>query len=381
MSDSTKSAGVDAWAGPGFGPPQAPARASRSRRRLAALVSICVVGGAAVLVVGTHAQKPVSPIVAQVALPASVVGLGFLEPSSTILKVGAPGSPDAARVATLGVAEGDEVQAGQVIATLDTAAKLAVQVEASSAQVQLKRLMLEKQRIDIAYAIETRRSALVRAHAELESTQADFLRQQSLVSSRVVAVSVFEKARKDFLTARATVVETEAALRRVEAAAKTPRSGQPIPIDLAVTEQELAAAEADLRFAQANLADATVHAPISGRVLAVKARPGERVGSDGGLLELGATRSMRAVIEVYETDIGRVRLGQTVVIQAEALQGDISGTVERIGAAVKRQSVINNDPATATDARVVEVFVALDGEASRRVGSLSRLQVQGVFRP
>jgi HlyD family secretion protein len=46
---------------------------------------------------------------------------------------------------------------------------------------------------------------------------------------------------------------------------------------------------------------------------------------------------------------------------------------------VKRQSIINNDPATDTDARVIEVRIALDAASSQRVASLSRLQVRARF--
>lgn len=57
-----------------------------------------------------------------------------------------------------------------------------------------------------------------------------------------------------------------------------------------------------------------------------------------------------------------------------------TGVVERVGLKVKRQSVINNDPATDTDARVIEVRVALDAASSVRVSNLTRLQVRAHFK-
>lgn len=353
----------------------------RTRRKLALLLGILAT---AMLAAGYHyfsrrAAAPVAPV-AEVRPPA-VVGLGYLEPSSTVVKIGAPGSPDALKIGSLLVAEGDEVAAGQVLAVLDTAAKLAAQVKQSEAQVQLKQLQLERQRLEITYTIASRHAALERARANLDSSKAEFGRQQSLVDRNVATLANLEKKKMDFLNAQATVREMEAAIARIQAASEIAIPSRPrTVIDIAVTEQELASAEADLNVARANLELATIRAPFAGRVLTLKTRGGERFSNDG-LLELGATQSMRAVVEVYQSDIWRIRIGQAASIRAEVLGQPISGTIERISATVKRQSVVNNDPATATDARVIEVFVALDEAASRKVAVLSRLQVQVVFEP
>jgi HlyD family secretion protein len=311
--------------------------------------------------------------------PPAVVGLGSLEPASTVVTIGAPGGGDASRIVELKVAEGAQVQAGQVLAVLDSAAKLAAQLDAAQAQVDLKRLLLQRQRLEIDSTLKARRSALARARAELESSQAEYERQRGLLAQGYVTPAAVEGRKKEFLSAQATVEEMDAALRRTESRVAAAQPGGPgTLIDVAVTERELAAAQADVQVAQASLDQALIRAPFAGRVLAVKARPGERVGSEG-VLELGATERMRAVVEVYQTDIERVRVGQRVELRADALPEPVNGTVERIGIAIKRQTVVNNDPATATDARVIDVHVALDAEASRRLASWSRLQVRAVF--
>jgi HlyD family secretion protein len=313
--------------------------------------------------------------------PPAVVGLGYLEPASSLIKVGAPGSPDALRVGTLNVQEGQQVEAGQVLAVLDTFDRLTAQLNASEAILRLKRLTLERQKVEIAANITSRRSALERARAELDMVKNDFERQQTLFDRGVTTTANVEKKRRELLTAEATVREMAAGLARIETASKLgPADGAPSQIDIAVTEHEVAAAEADVRVTRANLEQATIRAPIQGRILTIKTRAGERFSTDG-LLEMGATDTMQAVVEVYQTDVVRVSVGQRVTVKAEALQTPISGSVSRIGASIKRQSVINNDPATATDARVVEVFVAFDTETSRSLSSFSRLQVQAVFTP
>ena len=359
------------------------ARNAQPRRRRWLLMALGLAAVAGVAAVWMHANRvpPPATVATAPARAPAVVGLGYLEPASSVIKVGAPGTADALRVGVLNVQEGQEVEAGEVLAVLDTFDRLSAQLQASEAILRLKRLTLERQRVEIASAITSRRSALERARAELEMVKADFNRQQTLFERGVTTAANVEKKRRELLTAEATVREMQAALTRIETQAKLgPTDGTPSQIDVAVTELEVAAAEADVRVVKASLEQAKIRAPMRGRVLAIKTRAGERFSPDG-LLEMGATDAMQAVVEVYQSDVSRVRLGQRVTVRAEALSAPISGTVSRIGVAIKRQSVINNDPATATDARVVEVFVAFDAEASRAIASLSRLQVHAVFAP
>jgi HlyD family secretion protein len=222
----------------------------------------------------------------------TIVGLGYLEPQGSIIKVGAPGSPDALRIGELKVQEGDEVEAGQVLAVLDTYDKLAAQVEASKALFDLKRLLLERQRYEITATVAARRAALERAQADLVMSRADFDRQKSLLDRGVTTKAAIEKRQCELQTAEATVREMEAALSRIEAQVNPHEGDGTTLIDVAVSTQELAAAEADLKVAKASLDLATLRAPARGRILSIKARAGERIGSDG-VLEMGSTHKMR----------------------------------------------------------------------------------------
>ncbi|MFM9940422.1 MAG: HlyD family efflux transporter periplasmic adaptor subunit [Hyphomicrobiaceae bacterium] len=363
--------------------PESARKAAPKRRRWIgpAFGLTAIAGLASIWVLAPHFMSPPPPNAVPPVRPPAVVGLGYLEPASSLIKVGAPGAADALRVAALKVQEGEAVEAGHVLAVLDTFDKLSAQLKASEAILWLKRLTLERQKVDIASNLTSRRSALERARAELDAVKAEYDRQQTLFERGVTTTANVEKKRRELLTAQATVREMEAGLGRIETLSKLgPAEGVASQIDIAVTEQEVASAEADVRVTRASLEQATIRAPMQGRILAIKTRAGERFSSDG-LLEMGATDVMQAVIEVYQSDVARVRVGQRVTAKAEALTAPVTGTVSRIGVAVKRQSVINNDPATATDARVVEVFVTFDAETSRAIANLSRLQVRAVFAP
>ncbi len=317
---------------------------------------------------------PPEPAPARIPRPPSVVGLGWIEPASTILRIAAPGNPDASRIATLAVEEGTQVTPGHLLATLDNAARAAAQVALAEAQVALRQHHLARQVADHAQALATRTAALARAQSAMHFAEAEHTRQRTLVATNAASRAAYDRAAHELAVAAATLQETKAAL------ARTQEAPHGTPLDIAVATAELHASQADLAVTQAALEQAHIRAPIAGTVLALRTRPGERIGTEG-LLDLGDTTRMRAVVEVYQTDIARIRPGQKVALRADALDPPIAGTVERIGHAIRRQTVINADPATATDARVVEVQVALPPEDSARVARLSRLQVTAMFAP
>jgi HlyD family secretion protein len=140
---------------------------------------------------------------------------------------------------------------------------------------------------------------------------------------------------------------------------------------VAVLEAQVARAEAEHRLT-------LVLAPMDGQVLDVHARAGERVGPDG-ILELGATHAMFAIAEVYETDIGRVAVGQRARVTSPAFGKDLGGVVAKIRPKIEKHDALGTDPAARKDARVVEVEVRLDDSAA--VGGLTQVQVEVTILP
>ena len=164
-------------------------------------------------------------------------------------------------------------------------------------------------------------------------------------------------------------LERQAQLRRGAAAS-----------DVALEQARLArdVARANLARAEAELELSRVRSPVDGQVLKVHAREGERVGPEG-IVEVGETASMYAIAEVYETDIGRVRVGQRATVSSPAFDRPLEGSVERIGLRIGRLDVLGTDPVAEADARVVEVEVRLDDpEPAAR---LTNLRVDVLFEP
>lgn len=141
---------------------------------------------------------------------------------------------------------------------------------------------------------------------------------------------------------------------------------------------KVAVLEAQLEHAEAERKLTEVRAPIDGQVLDVHARAGERVGTDG-ILDLGATQAMFAIAEVYETDVGRVKVGQRARVSSPVFAAPIGGVVERIRPKIQKQDALGTDPAARKDARIVEVEIRLDESAP--VAGLSLVQVEVVILP
>jgi HlyD family secretion protein len=185
--------------------------------------------------------------------------------------------------------------------------------------------------------LELREAGVDRARAELANAEAELRRNAELRRSDVISVARQETADLRVQLARAALREAEVSLERMR-----------------------------------------VRSPIDGQVIQVFAREGERVGPDG-IVELGSTQNMYAIAEVYETDIGRVRLGQRATVKSRALPRGFEGTVVRIGLKIAKLDSLGTDPAARTDARVVEVEIRLD--EAEAVAGLTNLQVEIVIRP
>src|SRR5262249_35942761 len=122
------------------------------------------------------------------------------------------------------------------------------------------------------------------------------------------------------------------------------RKGISAPTSRDAAQLKVDVARAELQAAQATLDLDTVRAPISGQIVHVHARAGQRVGPEG-VAELADIEHMYAVAEVYETDIGRVKVGHRATMKSPALRAPLTGAVERIGTKIGKLDVLDTDPA------------------------------------
>jgi len=107
---------------------------------------------------------------------------------------------------------------------------------------------------------------------------------------------------------------------------------------------------------------------VDGVVLKVLRREGE--AADGGpVLVVGDLTSLRVRVEVDETDIAKVREGQTVWARPPGNATErLTGKVLRRGQLMGRKRLFSESPQEKIDTQVLDVLVVLDGKPSLPIG-------------
>lgn len=303
-----------------------------------------------------------------------VAGLGRIIPETEVVTVATPFGSGDARIASIEVREGDRVVRGGVLAVLDNEPQLKAALASAEAAVEARRAMLAQARATTLAARNEARAALARAQSVARNAETEFERVQELRRRGFAADQTFDQRRTAREEADREVDRLRATLSRY--------GDEDIErqVDVVVAARNVDAALADLARAEADLQKAYVRAPIEGTVLSVANRPGERPATSG-ILNLGALDRMKVEVEVYQTLIGRVELGQEVMVTAEALPEPLRGTVTRIGLEVGRQVLVDPNPAANTDARVVKVTATLNEVSSAIAARFTNLQVTARILP
>jgi HlyD family secretion protein len=332
-----------------------------------------------------------------------VTALGRLEPQTEVIRLSAPATLDGDRVAEILVKQGDRVKKGQVVAILDSRDRLQaalaeakervrvaqsrlaqVKAGAKSGEIQAQRSTIVKLQAELQGEITSQDAAIARLKSELRNARSEFGRNQKLYQEGAISSSAFDSKRLVLESAEAKLQEALSGKNRTantlqaqidEAKATLSRIAEVRPVDVQVAQTDIDSAIAAVKRAETELAQAIIRAPMDVQILKIHARLGEKIG-DNGIADLGHTDRMVAVAEVYQTDIGKVKLGQKAAITGQAFSGEVKGTVSEIGLQVNRQNVFSDRPGENLDRRVIEVKIRLTPEDSKRVEGLTNLQVQ-----
>jgi HlyD family secretion protein len=373
------------------------------------LTATAVTGTIAFYGMSQSRQSDNSP---QVAPPApelrQITALGRLEPTTEVVRVSVPATLSNDRVAQLQIQRGDNVRAGQVIAIMDSQARLQNALLEARTQVQIAQAELAKvragaktgeiaaQQAEIARLqkqlegeTNTQQAIIARWQAEVVTASADYKRYSSLYAEGAIAAAELDQKRLALETAQAQLDEVKAKQNQSvatlqeqskQAIATLNKIAEVRPVEVQVAQANLDKAIATVKKAESDLAEATIRAPLSGRILDIYAKPGEVVGEDG-IVQLGQTSQMQVVAEVYETDISKINQGQQATIASNSFSGKLRGTVNLIGLQVLQQEVTSGEPGENLDRRVIQVRIQLNRDDSKKVANFTNLQVQVAFKP
>ncbi|MFN6562941.1 MAG: ABC exporter membrane fusion protein [Nostoc sp. ChiSLP01] len=334
---------------------------------------------------------------------AAVTALGSLEPEGEIIRLSAPNSQGGVRVAKLFVKEGSWVRQGQIVAVLDSyyprfaalekAQKQVLVAQASLNQVKAgakagdisaQQAIITRLEADLAGAMSAQQATTARLEAELRNAESENQRYQQLYKVGAISASESEARRLRVEILQQQYNEAKASHNRIvetiqqqlmEAKAKFASITEVRSTDVQAAQANVESAKASVKQAQAELDLSSVRSPIVGQILKISTRPGEIIGTTG-IADLGRTQQMYAIAEVYETDIKKVRLGQSVVITSDALPKQLRGKVTDIGLQVEQQNMFNNLQAD-TDNKVIQVKIRIENmENNKQIAALTNLQVQ-----
>ena len=264
--------------------------------------------------------------------------IGTVDANEVIVSSRIPG-----RIQTLSVDEGDDVKAGQLIATIQSddlaAARQAALAAASSQKYKLMGASdterqtqggTSNQVMNAEAQVRAAQAALVQAQAQYEHQQADTSRTVALAKQGIVSeqlrdeqVTSLDAARAAVDSAKENVSAAEAMLKvanantiQAQAAAKT----------VSETRGDLQNAQAMLDQAQVQLDYSRIVSPIAGKVNVRAARQGEVVAAGTPIVTVTDLTQTWIYAPLPETEADAVKLGDSlrvVMPSGATLQGKV----------------------------------------------------------
>ncbi|ETX05999.1 MAG: hypothetical protein ETSY2_19695 [Candidatus Entotheonella gemina] len=321
-----------------------------------------------------------------------VAALGRLVPEGKIIDIGVTGSE---RLGRLLVKEGQSVTKGDELAYLesreerlaetayaesqvhDAEARFRTETAYAQASIAEANMRLKQLREVPLLDIRAQVAQVRRLEVELAGAVTDLNRFEGLNRKGTISQQEVDHQRLQVRRLREEINQTTAILAKHKAEYETNLSLAQASLKTARTNLkrvqaslQLNALKQNLALSQARLARSVLRAPIDGRILQILTHPGEPLAQKP-LLKMANTKQMYAIAEVYETDIGLVRIGQRAHVSSPALPQMLNGHVAHIGSTIGKNDLLSVDPVAPTDTRVVEVKIRLDqSEAASRLLNL-----------
>jgi HlyD family secretion protein len=359
------------------------------------------------LVRGERSQPTPTLSARRQSLPITVPANGTVKASQTINL-----SPKSAGyLKQLLVQEGSVVKQGQVLAYMDDSnlqgQLTQARAQVSQAQARLQKIQSGNRSQEIAQAeaqlaeaqanltrtqngnrseeIAQAQARLAQAQAKLRQSQTDFGRYQDLERSGAIARSTLDQKRADLDTAQAQVREAEAGVALqvrgarsedlAQAQAQVQQRQQALdllqagsrPEDIADAAAQLESAKGGLQTIEAQINDTVIKAPFDGVVTKKYAEVGTFVTptTAGSAVEGSASNSIltlssvnQVVANVNESSLPQIKLGQPVVVKADAYPNQsFQGRVAQIAA----------QASTVQNVTSFEIKVSLDATAAAKL--------------
>jgi HlyD family secretion protein len=288
-----------------------------------------------------------------------VSGTGQIKPL-TYVNLGATAM---GRVTHLYVKEGDRVNRGETVATIEN-----IQQQAQVNGQQATILAAKTDIASYAAAEKTAEANLDHAKADLEQKKLDWDRAQGLYTAGIMAKQDFDAKKAAYDLDVASVSQAVAQLNQAKAQTDSARG-------------HMQTAVATLEANKDMLSRTISVAPFNGIVTNEPVREGETVvegiqNTEGStLMTLADMSIVTAEVKMDETDIVNVKLGQPAEVTVDALPGkSFKGHVTLVGdqALLRSTGIATSQSTTGTEeAKDFKVVVTIDGDTTELRPGLS----------
>jgi HlyD family secretion protein len=234
----------------------------------------------------------------------AVVVSGNIEVTDAQLAFKIPG-----RLVERAADEGGRVEKGKLVARLDDAELVQELAARRADQAVTEAALAGLEAGSRPQEIASAEAALRSAEAERERARLEFKRQEELRATDAVSDREFEAAQAQVRVAEARVGEASERLALV-------REG-PRRETIAQARARVEQAKAGVALAETRLANARIDAPFSGVVLEKHAEPGEFLAAGAPVLTIADLSHVWLRAYVNQTDLGRIKLGQTVEVRTD----------------------------------------------------------------
>ncbi len=342
-----------------------------------AIATLVAVGIAGLVSWGTSGRKPAfeaaapasSPSVTSAAAPAaSPVTTGSVEKPSAaqprpMWAASATGRIEpkdgeirivpqlAGKVVEVAVKLNDKVRKGDLLVRLDDDDAM-LKVVAASAEADVRKRERD----------EEPATGLAADRRKAEDTLSDAERALFQARMKLDRVNRASFEEMDRAHARVAQAETRLATERASLARLNDSGGMPLPTRL---ESAVTIARSDLSAAESAVEKMHIRAPSEGTILNLQAKVGEVAAPslEMALVTIGDLSTLKVRAEVEERDATKVRVGQRVVVRADAFPGkDFEGLVTTVAQSLGTPRIASRGPRRPNDVEVLEVQATLDGQ-------------------
>lgn len=239
-------------------------------------------------------------------------------------------SKTSAKVVSVSVENGQYVNAGDTIATLDDQD---IQNNIRSAQSQIQ--IYEKQVESAQQQLNSSQVAMETLKINVDDAQRNYDRQKALFDGKVISQTDFESYEKTLNTAKASYNSGQASIETAKASIETAKAS-------------LEAQKVTLANYQDNLTNTVIKAPISGVISDKSLDIGQMASQGSTLAKINDISSIYATIQVPQEKINSVKMGQEATVTIDGSETIYNGTVQNI------------DLSADTTSRVFNVKVKID---------------------